>query len=71
MMRVVCIDMKSNGYTDDSVFEQHLCKCGTWFIITIDIDRDSGSVDMFQMTTNRLRPHKGTLLGTHHKRDGP
>ena len=32
-------DMKSNGETDDGMFEQYRCGCGAWFTVTVEIDR--------------------------------
>lgn len=32
-------DMKSNGDTDDGIFEQYRCECGAWFTVTVEIDQ--------------------------------
>ena len=32
-------DMKSNGCTDDGMFEQYRCGCGAWFTVTVEIDQ--------------------------------
>ena len=31
-------DMKSNGDTDDDMFEQYRCECGARFTVTVEID---------------------------------
>ena len=31
-------DMKSNGDTDDGMFEQYRCGCGAWFTVTVEIN---------------------------------
>lgn len=31
-------DMKSNGDTDNGMFEQYRCGCGVWFTVTVEID---------------------------------
>ena len=43
-------DMKSNGDTDDGMFEQYRCGCGAWFTVTVEIDRCTDCADIRQTT---------------------